>query len=220
MQVNQEQADELRLVIVEDHTMIAEGLRFALRRRGMKVAAMAPSIEVGVEAVATVAPDVVLMDYRLPDGEAPEGIEQLLHRRPSVKILVLSGSADQRSVRRSLEAGASGYLLKEQPLDDLVAAIWAVNRGEQVLSPGLLSAMLVRMSRPGTGSGRLSPRETEVLQLLAGGTTTAVVARELHLSINTVRNHIQAVLTRLGAHSKLEAVAIAIKDGILPPPSN
>jgi DNA-binding NarL/FixJ family response regulator len=220
MQVNQEQPDELRLVILEDHTMIAEGLRFALRRRGMKVAAMAPSIEVGVEAVGTVAPDVVLMDYRLPDGEAPEGIEQLLHRRPSVKILVLSGSADQRSVARSLEAGASGYLLKEQPLDDLVAAIWAVHRGEQVLSPGLLSTMLVRMSRPGAGTRRLSPRETEVLQLLAGGATTAAVARELHLSINTVRNHIQAVLTRLGAHSKLEAVSIAIKDGILPPPSN
>jgi DNA-binding NarL/FixJ family response regulator len=89
-----------------------------------------------------------------------------------------------------------------------------------VLSPGLLSTMLVRMSRPGAGTRRLSPRETEVLQLLAGGATTAAVARELHLSINTVRNHIQAVLTRLGAHSKLEAVSIAIKDGILPPPSN
>jgi len=219
MPLSQQQPDELRLVIIEDHTMIAEGLRFALRRRGMKVAAVAPTIEAGVEAVDVWNPDVVVMDYHLPDGEAPEAIESLRRRRPEAKVLILSGSDDRRAVARSLGAGASGYLLKEQPLDDLVAGIWAVHRGEQVLAPGLLANMLRRLSRPGGGSHRLSPRETDVLKLLATGAKTVEIAEELQLSVNTVRNHIQAVLTRLGAHSKLEAVSVAIKEGILAPPS-
>jgi DNA-binding NarL/FixJ family response regulator len=207
------------VLIIEDHAMIAQGLRVALEREDdMRVLGLAGTMADGVRIATATHPDVVVMDFRLPDGEAPGWIGKILEIQPSARVLVVSAMSDYRSVIRALEAGAAGYLLKDQPIEDLVAAIRTVRRGEQALAPSLLPKLIARLGPSASSANRLSRREIEILQLLADGVSTANMARRLNLSVNTVRNHVQSILTRLGAHSKLEAVSIAMREGIIKPP--
>jgi DNA-binding NarL/FixJ family response regulator len=208
-----------RVLIVEDHAMIAHGLQAALDRvEDLDVVGVASTIDDGDRIARSQSPDVVVMDFRLPDGEAPDGIVRLAESCPSARVLVVSALSDHRSVLRAMEAGASGYLLKDQPLDDLVAGIRAVRAGETAVAPSLLPKLLARLGATGPPAGSLTRREIEILQLLADGAPNAEVARRLHLSVNTVRNHVQSILNRLGAHSKLEAVSVALREGIIKPP--
>jgi DNA-binding NarL/FixJ family response regulator len=209
------------VLIIEDHAMIAEGLRVALERVGdMRVLGIAGTMADGARLTQETHPDVVVMDFRLPDGEAPTGIGTVHAIEPDARVLVISAMSDFRSVIRALEAGASGYLLKDQPIDDLVAAIRTVRRGEQALAPSLVPKLIARLGPAAPSANRLSRREIEILQLMTDGVSTADMAKRLNLSVNTVRNHVQSVLTRLGAHSKLEAVSIAMREGIVKPPDS
>ena len=211
-------AARTRVLIIEDHAMIAEGLQGALEREAdMTVVGIAGTLADGERAAATTRPDVVVMDFRLPDGEAPLGITRVHAVHDLARVLVVSAMSDYRSVVRALEAGAAGYVLKDQPISDLVAAIRTVRKGERALAPSLVPKLMARVG-PGRAAERLSRREIEILQLMAGGASTAAMAQELHLSVNTVRNHVQSILTRLEAHSKLEAVSIALREGIIEPP--
>ena len=130
----------------------------------------------------------------------------------------MSAASDYRSVVRAIEAGATGYLLKDQPINDLVQGIRRANAGETVVAPSLVPRLLARITPTAAPAAKLSRREIEVLQLLADGASTAELASRLNLSVNTVRNHVQNILTRLGAHSKLEAVSIALREGVIKPP--
>jgi DNA-binding NarL/FixJ family response regulator len=207
-----------RVLIIEDHAMIAEGLRVALEREDdMNVVGVAVTLTDGVELAGTTQPDVVVMDFRLPDGEAPGGIPRVQAAYAPAHVLVVSAMSDYRSVVRALEAGAAGYVLKDQPITALVAAIRTVHQGERALAPSLVPKLLARVG-PGRAAERLSRREIEILHLLARGSGTAAMATELHLSVNTIRNHVQSILARLEAHSKLEAVSIAMREGIIAPP--
>ncbi len=207
------------VVIVEDHAMIAEGLRMALERvSDMHVLGVAGTMTDGVRIAADTRPDVVVMDFRLPDGEAPGWIGQVHAVHPPARVLVVSAMSDYRSVIRALEAGAAGYLLKDQPMEDLVAAIRTVHRGKQALAPSLVPKLIARVTPASAAGHRLSRREIEILQLLAEGVSTAAMAKRLNLAVNTVRNHVQSILSHLDAHSKLEAVAIALREGIIQPP--
>ena len=165
--------------------------------------------------MAQVYPAVVVLDDNLPDGDAPEGITALREARPDTAILVLSAIADYHAVVRTLEAGADGYLLKDQTMDELVDAVRSVSKGGRPLAPRLVSALVTRLTRTTTPAQQLSRREIEVLRLLAQGLSTAELSVQMQLSINTVRNHVQKAIRRLGAHSKLEAVAIAQREGIV-----
>jgi DNA-binding NarL/FixJ family response regulator len=208
-----------RVLIIEDHAMIAQGLKAALDDiDDFHVVGVATTVAEGERLAGSLGPDVVVLDYRLPDGEAPEAIVRLARTRPAARVLVLTAASDQRSVLRAIEAGAAGYLLKDQPLDDLVAGIRAVRDGSTAVSPAVLPELLARLRPVIDGPASLTPREIEVLQLLADGRSNAEVARRLHLSVNTVRNHVQSILNRLGAHSKLEAVSVAMREGIVKPP--
>ena len=209
----------VRVMIVADKGMMAEALRAGLERdRDIEVVSLVASVAAAVTAARIIRPDLVLMDFRLPDGEAPSAIPALTRRPSSAQVIVLSASGDYRSLTRALDAGASGYLSKDQRLDELIAAIHAVMAGQMVVAPTLLPVLL-RSGAPGSPGRRLSRREADVLQLMAGGASNEDIATRLDLSEHTVRNHVQHIFARLGAHSKLEAVAIGLRRGLISPPS-
>ena len=206
----------ISVAIIEDHVMVSDALKIALSAQpDIDVVGTAPTLQQGVAVVATLRPAVVVLDYKLPDGEAPDGIAAIRAACDGTAILVLSALSDYHAVVRALEAGADGYLLKDQTIDELVAAVRSVSSGGRPLAPRLVSALVRRLSRTTTPAHQLSAREIEVLGLLAQGLSTAELSIRMQLSINTVRNHVQKAIRRLGAHSKLEAVAIAQREGII-----
>lgn len=208
-----------RVVIVEDHTMIADGLVAALAAHDdIEVVGRSRTAAGVADLAVRVSAEVVLLDFRLPDGEAPEVLQELRSVLPDVKVVIVSAASDYRSVIRALEAGASGYMLKDQDIDELVAAVRTVRAGGQALAPSLVPKLVSRLAEAPGSAQSLTRREIEVLQLLADGCSTKQLAENLGLSLNTVRNHVQSAINRLGAHSKLEAVSIAIRQGLISAP--
>ena len=204
----------ISVVIMDDHAMLAESLRAALAQTpDIRVLHVERTLTGGLDAVARLAPDIALMDLRLPDGEAAHGIALLAQRGSAARAVVVSGDCDDRAVIQALDAGAYGFLLTDQRFDELVDAIRTAHQGRIVLAPALI-ARLAR-ARQAPPPPRLSRREVEVLQEVATGASAPVIAQRLYVSPNTVRNHVQSILTRLGAHSKIEAVSIALRDGLI-----
>jgi DNA-binding NarL/FixJ family response regulator len=204
------------VAIIEDHVMVSEALKMALGAQpDIEVVGIASTLHEGVAFVTRVCPAVVVLDYNLPDGDAPTGIAAIRRACPDIAIVVLSDISDYHTVVRTLEAGADGYILKDQTMEELVVAVRSVFTGGRPLAPSLVSALVSRLTRTTTPAQQLSRREIEVLQLLAQGLSTAQLSAHMQLSINTVRNHVQKAIRRLGAHSKLEAVAIAQREGII-----
>jgi DNA-binding NarL/FixJ family response regulator len=211
-------AAPVRVLIIEELGMVADALRAGLdRAEGLEVVAVESSLAAGLDAARTVRPDVVLMGFRLRDGEAPSAIPALVRRPAGAQVVVLTTSADHRSLTRALDAGAAGFLSKDQRLEELVEAIHSVVAGRMVVAPALLPVLL-RAGDEGAAARRLSRREADVLQLMADGASNQEIAEQLHLSHHTVRNHVQHIFARLGAHSKLEAVAIGLRRGLVAPP--
>jgi DNA-binding NarL/FixJ family response regulator len=167
--------------------------------------------------VADTKPDVVIMDYHLPDGDGGEATEIIRENCPGTAVIMLTGSGAEEALARAIEAGCAGFLVKELRAGDLADAIRAVHRGEVVIHAESLDAALPRLARSRQKDFGLTAREVEVLSALAVGSSTGTIAADLLLAPNTVRNHIQNILTKLGAHSKLEAVAIAHRDGLVGP---
>lgn len=198
--------------------MVADALRAGLERsEDLDVVAVEHSLGGGVDAARALRPDVVLTGFRLRDGEAPSAIPSLVRRPAGAHVVVLTTSADYRSLTRALDAGAAGFLSKDQRLDELVDAIHEVMAGRMVVAPALLPVLL-RADEDSSPARCLSRREADVLQLMADGSSNQEIAEQLHLSHHTVRNHVQHIFARLGAHSKLEAVAIGLRRGLVAPP--
>jgi DNA-binding NarL/FixJ family response regulator len=209
----------VRVLIVEDHVMVAEGLRTAIERAAdIDVVGLASSLREACSLLGAVHPDVVVLDHPLPDAEAPVAIATFRALAPDVRVLVISALTDHRSVVQTIEAGADGYLSKDEPIDVLTTGIRSVHRGDRALSATLLTNLLARLVRSDAPSDRLSERQQDVLQCLVDGMSTDEIVEHLRLSRHTVRNQTQRILTRLGAHSKLEAVAIALREGLVRPP--
>lgn len=207
----------IRVVIVDDHSVTAEGLtRILSTTDDLEVLATASNIAEALAIFERQTPDVILMDYRLPDGNGADATEQILLRWPSIKILMFSGSEETSVLTRAFEAGCVGFLAKTRPWNEIVVAIRAASRGESVMRAEELAGLLGQLKKTTNADAKwLTDRELEMLQLLAKGHSTDAIASELFLSTHTIRNHISSVLSKLGAHSKLEAVAIAARDGII-----
>jgi DNA-binding NarL/FixJ family response regulator len=207
----------VRVLVVDDHQMFASSLAHALQTEAdLRVVGEATSISEARDLVASTAPDVVLLDHRLPDGDGVSAIAGLHAIRPSAKIVVLTATASDRVLVAAMEAGAAGFIAKTQRLDDVIAGVRAAAQGESVISARLLTRLLPRLNRQG-GGGRaeLTEREREILDLLAHGLSNADIAQQLTISVHTVRNHVANLSAKLGAHSKLEALSIAVRTGLV-----
>ncbi|HWC32186.1 MAG TPA: response regulator transcription factor, partial [Actinomycetota bacterium] len=166
----------------------------------------------GRRMLAETRPDVLLLDELLPDGSGIDAAADLSEVVPGMRILILTSVEDDRVVAAAMQNGCSGVVTKDRPLEELLRAIRAVARGQSVFD----AAALIGPARNSTGPGSdLTPREHDVLRLLADGVSNAEIASRLGLSLNTVRNYIQTILGKLDAHSKLEAVAIAARRGLV-----
>ena len=203
-----------RVVLVEDHDMVAEAIGLALERSGIEVIARASTVAAAVVDTRRGKPDVVLLDRRLPDGDGTALIPEFV--AGGAKVLVLTGEATASIAARVAEAGGAGLILKSARLDELVDAVRKVAAGEVVFDPKLLSGVLERLTgRIKVAGATLTAREQETLFLLADGVGTDEISSRLGVARNTARNHVQRVLDKLGARSKLEAVSIARREGLL-----
>ena len=213
-------ADSIRVLIVDDHVMVAEALRSGLSAAGgIEVTGSVATVEAALGAIATDAPDVVIVDYHLPGEDSMQAVATITSQHPQTRVLVFSGRSDPPALARALEAGCSWYLVKEGSLAEFIDGVRRVHRGEMVFAPDLLREGLERLSRSRWAPGvDLTPRELDVLRLLAEGLGVAKIAAELGVSVHTVRNHTQNILTKLGVHSRLEAVSTALREGIIEAP--
>jgi len=209
----------LTVLIADDHPVVREGLRGMLAtERGLAVIAEAGS---GQEAVAMARqhrPDVVLMDLRMPGGDGVEATAGILAAVPQTRVVVLTTYESDADIVRAVEAGATGYLLKDTPRADLVSAIRAAARGETVLGPTVAGRLVSRLRRP--AAEPLSGRETEVLTLVARGQTNAEIGRALYISEATVKTHLLRAFAKLGVSARTAAVTKAIELGMLPAPGS
>lgn len=194
--------------------MVAEAIGLALERAGIEVIARASTVAAALTHTRGGKPDVVLLDRRLPDGDGTALIPELV--QAGVRVLVLTGEATASIAARVAEAGGAGLILKSARLDELVEAVRRVADGEVVFDQKLLGGVLDRLSgRIKFAGATLTAREQETLLLLADGAGTDQISSRLGVARNTARNHVQRVLDKLGASSKLEAVSIARREGLL-----
>ena len=208
---------QITVAVVDDHSMVAEGLSLIISAQSdMLFVGIASTVAEALVLVEREHPQVVLMDYHLPDGDGVDAVRQILVRWPETNVVMLTGGGPKDLLARSIEVGCVGLLAKNRPGKDIIAAVRSASRGEPVLRTDELASLLGRVrNAPKQPAQWLSTRELEVLQLLAEGSSTEEIARGLFISVHTVRNHVKNILFKLDAHSKLEAVAMAVRDGIV-----
>ncbi|MFF0573541.1 response regulator [Streptosporangium saharense] len=204
----------LRLMIVDDHPVVREGLRGMLEAAPeISVVGEAASGDEAVARAVRLRPDVVLMDLRMPDGDGVSATSRILAALPRTRVVVLTTYETDQDILRAVEAGAAGYLLKDTSRADLLSAIASAARGETVLSPSVTTRLVTRMRTPAAET--LSPREAEVLALVADGLTNAEIGRALFISETTVKTHLLRVFGKLGVSDRTAAVTTALDRGLL-----
>ena len=210
----------IRVVLADDHRIMRHGLCSLLEKeQDMEVLAEADNGREAVELARTLRPDVVVMDLSMPDLNGVEATRQVLEENANIKVLALSMHSDKRFVAGVLAAGASGYLLKDCALEELVRAIHCVLANQTYLSPGV-AGIVVQGYTHQTPAGdvsmasSLSPREREVLQLIAEGGSVREIAAQLNLSVKTVETHRQQVMNKLNLFSVAELTKYAIREGL------
>lgn len=208
---------EVGVLIVDDHRVFAESLaRLLADEQDIRVLGTANSGSDGLTLAAQLEPRVVLVDYEMPDMDGISMAAQIKTASPETMVVMLTGSTDDRVLTQAIEAGCSGFLTKDRAASEVAEAVRRAAVGEALISPEMLARLLPKLSRTHRSVGDdLTDRERDVLGYLARGLTNRAIADELFLSVNTVRNYVQAVLTKLGAHSKLEAVSRAVREGVI-----
>jgi two-component system, NarL family, nitrate/nitrite response regulator NarL len=199
--------------------MVAEGLTEVLSATGhIEVVGCAGTVADALRLAAQLAPDVVVMDYRLPDGDGLAAAAAIRGRHPATAVVMVTASDHETLVTAAVEAGCSAYVTKDRAGREVVAAVETAARGDVAFPASVLARLLPRGTAAPRQTGALTPREVEVLRLMADGRSSRDIADTLVLSVSTIRNHTQNILTKLGAHSRLEAVTIATRQGIIRPP--
>ncbi|MFE9921849.1 response regulator [Streptomyces sp. NPDC005774] len=208
----------ISLLIVDDHPVVRDGLRGMFESvPGFRVLGEAADGVEALERAAALDPDVVLMDLRMPGGSGVDAIRELSRRGARAKVLVLTTYDTDSDTLPAIEAGATGYLLKDAPREELFAAVRAAAEGRTVLSPAVASRLVSAVRAPAaeSRSAPLSAREREVLALVARGTSNRETARELFISEATVKTHLTHLYAKLGVRDRAAAVAVAYERGIL-----
>lgn len=210
----------LRLLLVDDHQVVRVGLRAILETEpDLHIVGEASNAAEALNAVASLQPDIVLLDIRLPDKSGISVCHDIHERWPRTQILILTSYADEDLVYGSIKAGATGYLLKGLGTEELIQAIRAVGRGDGALDPGIIKQIIAHVreseqSKRFAAFRELSLREMEVLNLVAQGQTNAEIGQALGLSEKTVRNHVSLILSKLGLSNRIEAAVYAVKNHI------
>jgi len=220
----QRSGDTLRVMVVDDHALFRRGLEMVLAQEpDLELVGEASDGEEAVKRAEELVPDVVLMDVRMPKRSGIEAAGEIRDLLPHVKILMLTISDDEADLYDAIKAGASGYLLKEIPIEEVAEAIRSVWAGQSRISPSMASKLLTEFAaiskaaneRPAVPTPRLTDREMEVLRLVAQGMNNRDIAKELYISENTVKNHIRNILEKLHLHSRMEAVVYAVREKLL-----
>ena len=216
--------DPIRVLVVDDHALFRRGLDMVLRQEpDITVIGEAADGREAVEKAIDVAPDIVLMDMRMPKRGGIDACTAIKEVVPTAKIIMLTTSDEEADLYDAIKAGAMGYLLKEISIEEVPAAIRAVSSGQSLISPSMASKLLNEFAsmikrtddRHQVPTPKLTDREMEVLRLVARGMNNRDIARELFISENTVKNHIRNILEKLQLHSRMEAVVYAVREKLL-----
>lgn len=212
--------DKVRILLADDHQIVLDGLRSLLEKHdGMTIVAEARDGRSAVRCAADLSPDIVLMDISMPGLNGIEAARQIIAGRASTRVLILSVHSDERFISRALEAGASGYMLKECAINEVIHAINTIRDGQRYLSPKICTIVIEDFIRhlsaaEPSGSPSLTPSEIETLQLLAEGKNTKEIAITLHVSGKAIEARRRRVMDKLGAGSVADLVKYAIREGL------
>jgi DNA-binding NarL/FixJ family response regulator len=202
---------KIRVLIVDDHPVVRYGLRTMLEsEENIVVTGLAGSAKEALLEISRVQSDVVLMDLRMPEMEGAEAISELRRIQPDLRILVLTNYEADEDILRALQAGATGYILKNTPQEEIVRAVEMVYENKRCVPPGIAQRLLETIGRE-----QLSQRELEVLTLVAKGLTNKEIAKQLFISDKTARNHVVSCLLKLNAKDRTEAATTAIRRGLI-----
>ncbi len=218
--------EPIRTLIVDDHALFRRGLEIVLvSEPDIEVVGQAGDGDEAVEKAGESVPDVVLMDVRMPRSGGIEACRAIKETAPSAKIIILTMSDEEEDLFDAIRAGASGYLLKDIPLDEVAEAVRAVHGGQSLISPSMAGKLLTEFAtlakrdadeRPQQlPAPRLTDREMQVLKLVARGMNNRDIAKELFISDNTVKNHVRNILEKLQIHSRMEAVMVAVREKLI-----
>jgi DNA-binding NarL/FixJ family response regulator len=217
----------ISVAMIEDHQILVDSLSLMLRYESdIDFLGSASSVSNGHNLIKETTPDVLLLDVGLPDGNGLDLIPEVNEVSPETNIVVLTSLSDEATLMRVIDSGISGFVSKNSELSELMSTIRKAADGEIVMPTSLLVGLLMRLPRDKAaayqeekGWERLTMREQEVLELLASGKSGSEIAEDLHIAPLTVRTHIRNLMSKLGVHSRLEAVTFGMKNGLIDPPS-
>jgi two-component system, NarL family, response regulator DegU len=216
--VSQNGRQAIRLLLVDDHRMLREGLRRSMETYGFDVVGEANDGEEGVRLAQALLPDVVLMDVTMPVLDGVEACRRIRQSCRNTRVVMLTMHADRQVISNAMRFGASGYLVKDSSTDEVAEAIRAAANGDGAITPDLAKSMLREtkmLMAPTVGESVISKREEEVLQLVADGLSTVDVAAKLFISVKTVKNHLASIYDKLDTADRTQAVLRAVRMGIV-----
>jgi DNA-binding NarL/FixJ family response regulator len=206
----------IRVLLVDDHRMFTELMTVVLSEHpDLEVTGSATDGDEAIERAAADPPDVVVVDYQLPGADGITVAHRFRRELPRVRVVMLTGRNDDALVRAAIDAGCAGFVCKDRAAQELVAAVRTVRDGNAALPPDTVNRLAGSAPAQRQIPFGLTSRELEVVELLAEGASTRELADRLYISLNTARNHVQRAIRKLGAHSRLEAVAIAARAGLV-----
>ena len=204
----------IRLLIVDDHPVVRDGLKGMLSGQpGFEVAGEAADGLQGVSMAAQLKPDVVLMDLRMPNLDGAAATQRIRSTLPEVRVLVLTTYDSDAEILKAIEAGATGYILKDAPREELFRAIRATAQGQSYLSPAVATRLMSQLRA--APQDALSPREVDVLTWVAKGASNKEIAQHLYISEATVKSHLLHIFEKLGAGDRTQAVTLAVQKGLI-----
>ncbi len=211
---------KIKVIIIDDHTLFREGLQRLLTRHEIDVISSVSNGDDGLKSIKNLSPDIILLDLRMPDLSGIEVLKNIRQINKTLPVVMLTTSDDEKDLIEALRNGASGYLLKDMEPDDLVVALKDVLKGETIVAPNLVQILAKFHQGDDTEINitnlisTLTPRENEILELLAEGQSNKLIAKNLGISDGTVKLHVKSILRKLEIHSRVEAAVIAVEHGL------
>jgi len=200
----------IRIVLADDHPVVREGLASILEAKDIKVVGQASDGEEACRLYDKLSPDILVLDLRMPKKDGLQAVNELMSRIPKPRIIVMTTYEGEEDVRRALSAGAKGYVLKGTKREEILETVRKVYKGEPAISPDVAAKLATSLTRP-----ELSERELQVLQQMAAGKSNKEIGQVIYVSENTVKAHVKSILAKLDAMGRTEAIAIAIKRGLI-----